>query len=69
MTPKDRSLRQLLQGQDFVCATARILDHQMNEVQLGDRRCRQYERIEIRLAHAARQFVEHARQLDPRSDE
>ncbi len=48
---------------------ARFSDYQMNEVQFCDRRARQRERIEIGLAHAARQFVQHRRECDPGVEE
>lgn len=40
-------------------------NQQVNEVQLGDGRAREHERIKIGLAHAARQFVQHGREFDP----
>jgi len=55
--------------QHLIRPTTLLLDHQVDEVQLGDHRCGHDERVEIRLAHAARQLVEHARQFDPGVDE
>ena len=55
--------------QHLIRPTALLLDHQMDEMQFGDHRSRHDERVEIRLAHAARQLVEHARQFDPGVDE
>ncbi len=44
---------------------ALVGDHLMNELQLAHRGTRQDERVVIRLAHAARQLVEHVGQADP----
>ncbi len=55
--------------QGLIRPAALFLDDQVNEVQLGDHRRWQYEGVEIRLAHGAGQFVEHAGQFDPGVDE
>ena len=41
----------------------------MNEMQLGNYRGRQHERIKVGLAHAASQLIEHRRQFDPGVDQ
>ena len=41
----------------------------MHEVQLPRDRSRHHERVEVGLAHAARQLVQHVRELEPRVEE
>lgn len=59
----------LLRLQHLVRPAPGLLNNQVNEVQLGDDGWRQDERVEVGLAHAPRQLVEHPGQFDPGVDE